>query len=366
MGISMLLRLIYDAFYVIRIFTGYTKLKRIEQLDAIIIQIIWATIIFETISMVVCRTLYNEKFDPELVKYFGSIVEEPLYVISGYVIFTLFLVGFGAVILVAVGPLKNPEDQVQVIFILSACWVCLLACMSCFGSEYWRYQIFLVLIILRFIGYGCESALIINNLISTQIGIENNIIHIYQIIKLSQKRVRSGRRAKENLIKSAERRFQELEKKEKEYQKLHSEAIIRIQEEQKKEAEIQNMIKKAEEERQRIRTKFGSELQRENSRILEEKGKLEKERKLFHQEKAKLLGNKSVQQEREEYFCPIRLEIMTDPVVACDGRTYERQAILHWFQTHNTSPITNLPMESQNVIPNIQLRNLIAAYKKKI
>lgn len=32
------------------------------------------------------------------------------------------------------------------------------------------------------------------------------------------------------------------------------------------------------------------------------------------------------------YLCPISQELMSDPVVACDGHTYERQSITEWLQ----------------------------------
>ena len=41
-------------------------------------------------------------------------------------------------------------------------------------------------------------------------------------------------------------------------------------------------------------------------------------------------------------ICPITQEIFTDPVVAADGHTYERSAILRWFQLgRSRSPVTN-------------------------
>ncbi len=46
------------------------------------------------------------------------------------------------------------------------------------------------------------------------------------------------------------------------------------------------------------------------------------------------------QSDEKEYICPITHEIMSDPVIAEDGNTYERSAILQWLKEHNTSPIT--------------------------
>jgi hypothetical protein len=56
--------------------------------------------------------------------------------------------------------------------------------------------------------------------------------------------------------------------------------------------------------------------------------------------------------------CPITGEMMIDPVICVDGHTYERAAILNWLSSHNTSPMTGLPLASKNLIPNIALRNI--------
>jgi hypothetical protein len=34
----------------------------------------------------------------------------------------------------------------------------------------------------------------------------------------------------------------------------------------------------------------------------------------------------------DEIICPITLKIMTDPVIAADGHTYERSAISEWIE----------------------------------
>jgi hypothetical protein len=82
----------------------------------------------------------------------------------------------------------------------------------------------------------------------------------------------------------------------------------------------------------------------------------------------------------EEFHCPITHEIMKDPVITCDGHSYERSAITDWFQQirntpqpHNsssssscplnlTSPHTNEPLQSSNLYPNHALRNIIEKY----
>lgn len=62
-----------------------------------------------------------------------------------------------------------------------------------------------------------------------------------------------------------------------------------------------------------------------------------------------------------EWYCPITLQLMTDPVIGPDGQTYERSAIEDWLRTNTISPITRQPMTSTTLIANIALRNTIQA-----
>lgn len=72
----------------------------------------------------------------------------------------------------------------------------------------------------------------------------------------------------------------------------------------------------------------------------------------------------------EEFHCPITHEVMKDPVVTCDGHTYERTAIHDWIQRQSTttsaikipSPKTNEPLSSPGLYPNHALRNIIEKY----
>jgi len=58
-----------------------------------------------------------------------------------------------------------------------------------------------------------------------------------------------------------------------------------------------------------------------------------------------------------ELFCPITHEVMTDPVVAADGHTYERAAIQRWFlEGGRTSPKTGGQMSGTGLIPNHAIR----------
>ncbi|CAG0891787.1 unnamed protein product [Cyprideis torosa] len=59
-----------------------------------------------------------------------------------------------------------------------------------------------------------------------------------------------------------------------------------------------------------------------------------------------------------EFFCPITHSIMSDPVVAEDGYSYERSALLHWLTQKPRSPLTNKPI-GVAVLPNRTLKALI-------
>ena len=55
-------------------------------------------------------------------------------------------------------------------------------------------------------------------------------------------------------------------------------------------------------------------------------------------------------------------DLMTDPVVASDGFTYEREAIELWMKGHNVSPNGGQPFEHKILNPNISMRKMIAAW----
>mmetsp|Transcript_12021 Transcript_12021/g.21352 ORF Transcript_12021/g.21352 Transcript_12021/m.21352 type:complete len:624 (+) Transcript_12021:51-1922(+) len=64
-----------------------------------------------------------------------------------------------------------------------------------------------------------------------------------------------------------------------------------------------------------------------------------------------------------DFTCPISGEVMEDPVIAADGHTYERAMISEWFRVRQTSPLTNAPLDSTAVIPNITLKKVIADWR---
>lgn len=68
---------------------------------------------------------------------------------------------------------------------------------------------------------------------------------------------------------------------------------------------------------------------------------------------------------REEYCCPLTLQLFEDPVVAADGHTYDREAIEQWFDRCHakgqpyTSPLTNARLDTRTVYPNHTLRMVL-------
>ncbi|KAI4727940.1 hypothetical protein E4T49_04269 [Aureobasidium sp. EXF-10728] len=53
--------------------------------------------------------------------------------------------------------------------------------------------------------------------------------------------------------------------------------------------------------------------------------------------------------------CPIRLDLIEDPVVAADGQIYGRQAITKWMSIRRSSPLTGLVLEDTELTPHLEL-----------
>lgn len=58
-------------------------------------------------------------------------------------------------------------------------------------------------------------------------------------------------------------------------------------------------------------------------------------------------------------YCPISGNLFKDPVIATDGFTYEREMIEKWFEWNNTSPLTNVVINNNILIPNITVKNFV-------
>ena len=78
----------------------------------------------------------------------------------------------------------------------------------------------------------------------------------------------------------------------------------------------------------------------------------------------------AVEEPPSELICPIRHVLFQDPVVACDGHCYEREAIEDWFRKTQSegvpllSPLTSAPLEDLTLMPNITIRNMAREFKR--
>jgi hypothetical protein len=66
----------------------------------------------------------------------------------------------------------------------------------------------------------------------------------------------------------------------------------------------------------------------------------------------------------EEFICPIRYNLMVDPVICADGYTYDQAAITEWLESHDTSPLTNEILSNKDLIPNQTLRQRIEEFNQ--
>ena len=62
-------------------------------------------------------------------------------------------------------------------------------------------------------------------------------------------------------------------------------------------------------------------------------------------------------------LCPISREVMTDPVLAGDGYTYERAEIVKWFRQSNTSPMTNEVLRT-SLVPNRTMKTVVEDWRQ--
>jgi hypothetical protein len=66
------------------------------------------------------------------------------------------------------------------------------------------------------------------------------------------------------------------------------------------------------------------------------------------------------EEEPHELRCPISQMMFRDPVMVCaSGHTYERQAILEWFQTHDTDPMTRDKISDKAITTNWAIRKSV-------
>jgi hypothetical protein len=66
----------------------------------------------------------------------------------------------------------------------------------------------------------------------------------------------------------------------------------------------------------------------------------------------------AVNEAMNEFLCPITFSLPVDPVMAEDGKVYERSAIEEWLKQQHKSPVTNLAMGTK-LLPALQVKNMI-------
>lgn len=60
------------------------------------------------------------------------------------------------------------------------------------------------------------------------------------------------------------------------------------------------------------------------------------------------------------FYCPVSMELMSDPVMVATGHTYDRVCIEKWLaQGNRTCPVTGMRLRHLELIPNYALRTAI-------
>ncbi len=65
----------------------------------------------------------------------------------------------------------------------------------------------------------------------------------------------------------------------------------------------------------------------------------------------------------EDILCLIIQQIMTDPVMLMEsGHTYEKEAILKWFEKKDIDPATGRKIIAKTIAPNIMARKMVTSF----
>eukprot|EP01090_Pellita_catalonica_P018752 TRINITY_DN6156_c0_g1_i1.p1 TRINITY_DN6156_c0_g1~~TRINITY_DN6156_c0_g1_i1.p1 ORF type:complete len:750 (+),score=175.71 TRINITY_DN6156_c0_g1_i1:2062-4311(+) len=127
----------------------------------------------------------------------------------------------------------------------------------------------------------------------------------------------------------------------------------------KKQQKSQAAAAKKQQTEKEVAAKKQQEKDEEEAKKQEEEEKEESEEKIEEQKKAD-----AEQEIPEEFCCPITQDIMTDPVIAEDGHTYERKSIKEWVDKHGTSPMTREKISKDILIVNRVLRSQIETFQE--
>jgi len=60
-----------------------------------------------------------------------------------------------------------------------------------------------------------------------------------------------------------------------------------------------------------------------------------------------------------DLVCPLSGNLFFDPVMTCDGQTFERKAIELWFKAASISPISHQKLDNKNLIPNFIVKKMV-------
>ena len=66
----------------------------------------------------------------------------------------------------------------------------------------------------------------------------------------------------------------------------------------------------------------------------------------------------------EGFCCPITHKVMKDPVLCADTHSYERKAIVEWFEKKATSPVTGEMLKTKELRANVALKDAIEDWKR--
>jgi RNA recognition motif-containing protein len=61
-------------------------------------------------------------------------------------------------------------------------------------------------------------------------------------------------------------------------------------------------------------------------------------------------------------FCPLSKQLMTDPVLAADGVTYNKPAISEWLSSQTISPVLQTPLPHGGLVPNHAVKDAVLGY----
>jgi len=117
------------------------------------------------------------------------------------------------------------------------------------------------------------------------------------------------------------------------------------------------------------------EMEKELEKYEDQRRKERKERRVAKEmarrekEEERMIRKRERQRKRRRIMdtlrCPILSTLMKQPVIAADGHTYERRAILIWFSKNDTSPLTGEVLPNKDLAPNWVVKKLIEEFKTR-